>query len=47
MHKSFVCTSYRYNKLVGMIKSLANKMKDLDPRDPYRNEATTQLLEKL
>ena len=37
----------RYNKLVGMVKSLANKLKELDPRDPYRNETTAQLLEKL
>ena len=43
----FLVWLFRYNKLVGMVKSLANKLKDLDPRDPYRNEATTQLLEKL
>lgn len=39
--------THRYNKLAGMVKSLANKMKELDPRDPFRNEATTQLVEKL
>jgi ribosomal protein S4 len=38
---------HRYNKLSGMVKSLANKIKELDPKDPYRNEVTTQLLEKL
>lgn len=41
------CANIRYNKLAGMVKSLASKMKELDPRDPFRNEATTQLLEKL
>lgn len=30
-----------------MVKSLAGKIKELDPKDPYRNEVTTQLLEKL
>ena len=38
---------HRYNKLSGMVKSLANKIKELDPKDPYRNQVTTQLLEKL
>ena len=37
----------RYNKLAGMVKSLSCKLKELDPRDPFRNRATTQLLEKL
>ncbi|CAI8022801.1 U3 small nucleolar ribonucleoprotein protein IMP3 [Geodia barretti] len=37
----------KYNKLSGMVKSLANKIKELDPKDPYRNQVTTQLLEKL
>lgn len=37
----------RYNKLSGMVKSLAGKIKELDPKDPYRNDVTTQLLEKL
>ena len=41
------CLYTRYNRLAGMVKSLANKLKELDPRDPFRNEATTQLLEKL
>lgn len=39
--------SCRYNKLSGMVKSLACKIKELDPRDPFRNDSTTQLLEKL
>lgn len=30
-----------------MVKSLAGKIKELDPKDPYRNDVTTQLLEKL
>ena len=38
---------YRYNKLSGMVKSLASKIKELDPKDPYRNKVTTELLEKL
>ena len=38
---------HRYNKLAGMVKSLATRLKELDPRDPFRNETTTQLLEKL
>ena len=37
----------RYNKLSGLVKSLAGKIKELDPKDPYRNEVTAQLLEKL
>ena len=37
----------RYNKLSGMVKSLASKIKELDPKDPYRNKVTTELLEKL
>jgi len=38
---------HRYNKLAGMVKSLSCKLKELDRRDPFRNETTTQLLEKL
>ncbi len=37
----------KYNKLCGVVKSLATKIKDLSPKDPYRIEATTKLLEKL
>lgn len=37
----------KYNKLAGAVKSLAWKLKELDHRDSFRNEATTQLLEKL
>ncbi|XP_031556300.1 U3 small nucleolar ribonucleoprotein protein IMP3-like [Actinia tenebrosa] len=37
----------KYNKLSGIVKSLANKIKDLDAKDPFRIEATDQLLEKL
>lgn len=37
----------RYNKLCGMIESVASKLKELNPKDPFRNEGTTQLLEKL
>lgn len=37
----------KYNKLCGMARSLASKIKELDSRDPFRVEATEQLLEKL
>ena len=37
----------KYNKLCGNIKSITAKIKELDPKDPMRNESTTQLLEKL
>ncbi|XP_020917801.1 U3 small nucleolar ribonucleoprotein protein IMP3 [Exaiptasia diaphana] len=37
----------KYNKISGIIKSLANKIKDLDTKDPFRVEATDQLLTKL
>ena len=30
-----------------MVRSLAAKLKELNPKDPFRNETTTQLLEKL
>lgn len=37
----------KYNKLCGFVKSLTTKIKDLNPRDPYRIEATNKLLQKL
>ena len=37
----------KYNKLSGIVKSLASKIKDVDSKDPYRLEATEQLLQKL
>ena len=37
----------KYNKVCGMVRSLANKIKHLDAKDPFRAEATEQLLEKL
>ena len=37
----------KYNKLCGLAKSTAHKIKELDPKDPFRAEATDQLLEKL
>ena len=39
--------SFRYNKLSRQIRELARKVKELDVRDPFRLEATNQLLEKL
>ena len=37
----------KYNKMCGAISSLAAKIKDLNPKDPFRAEATTKLLQKL
>ena len=37
----------KYNRLCGMVRSLASKVKELDSRDPFRQEVTEQLLEKL
>jgi U3 small nucleolar ribonucleoprotein protein IMP3 len=38
---------HKYNRIVGQIQKTANKLKKLDPKDPYRIETTTKLLEKL
>ncbi|KAJ3023081.1 UNVERIFIED_CONTAM: hypothetical protein HDU68_008808 [Siphonaria sp. JEL0065] len=37
----------KYNKIAGQIKRIANKLSLLDPRDPYRDTKTDDLLEKL
>uniref|UniRef100_A0A8D8R5U7 U3 small nucleolar ribonucleoprotein protein IMP3 n=1 Tax=Cacopsylla melanoneura TaxID=428564 RepID=A0A8D8R5U7_9HEMI len=37
----------KYNKLSRLIRTLAQKIKDLDPKDPFRVEASAKLLEKL
>merc|ERR1712227_1040104 len=37
----------KYNKLSRHVRELARKIKELDAKDPFRTEATTQLLEKL
>lgn len=37
----------RYNKLVGSIRQLANKISLLDSRDPFRTQQEKALLEKL
>lgn len=37
----------KYNRLSRHVRELAKKIKDLDPNDPFRTEATAQLLEKL
>ena len=37
----------KYNKLVGMVKSLMTKLRDLGPKDTFRVQSTNQLLEKL
>ncbi|RXG52472.1 U3 small nucleolar ribonucleoprotein IMP3 [Armadillidium vulgare] len=36
-----------YNKLSRQIREIARKIKELDPKDPYRIEAGGQLIEKL
>ncbi len=38
---------YRYNKICGQIRKLCNKLSLLDPRDPYRNQMSEALLDKL
>lgn len=38
---------FRYNKLTKNILDLAKKIKEMDPKDPFRASATAQLLEKL
>ncbi|CAC5372825.1 U3 small nucleolar ribonucleoprotein protein IMP3-like [Mytilus californianus] len=37
----------KYNKLSRHVRELARKIKDVDEKDPFRIEATAQLLEKL
>ncbi|KAH7984950.1 hypothetical protein HPB49_026675 [Dermacentor silvarum] len=37
----------KYNKLSRAIRDLARKIKELDPKDPFRAKATTDLLNKL
>ncbi|XP_053633215.1 U3 small nucleolar ribonucleoprotein protein IMP3 [Cherax quadricarinatus] len=36
-----------YNKMSRETRELANKIKDLDPKDPFRMEASGRLIEKL
>ena len=36
-----------YNKLVGQVKAIVARLKELDSKDPFRIATTTQLLEKL
>jgi U3 small nucleolar ribonucleoprotein protein IMP3 len=35
---------FRYNKLSRHIRELARKIKEVDVKDPFRTEATAQLL---
>jgi len=37
----------KYNKLSREIRDTANKIKELDPKDPFRVDASANLLEKL
>ena len=38
---------FRYNKMSRDIRELVRKIKELDPKDPFRMESTSTLLEKL
>lgn len=38
---------HRYNKMSREVRELATKIKELDPKDPYRVEASAKLMEKL
>ncbi|XP_064649599.1 U3 small nucleolar ribonucleoprotein protein IMP3-like [Lineus longissimus] len=37
----------KYNKLSRHVRELARKIRDLEPKDPYKAEASNQLLDKL
>uniref|UniRef100_T1IJR2 U3 small nucleolar ribonucleoprotein protein IMP3 n=1 Tax=Strigamia maritima TaxID=126957 RepID=T1IJR2_STRMM len=37
----------KYNKLSRHVRELARKIKDLDPKDPFRTDASSQLILKL
>ncbi|XP_054770209.1 U3 small nucleolar ribonucleoprotein protein IMP3-like [Lytechinus pictus] len=37
----------KYNKLSRHVRTLANKIKQLDSKDPFRNQCTNQMLNKL
>mmetsp|Transcript_16057 Transcript_16057/g.28844 ORF Transcript_16057/g.28844 Transcript_16057/m.28844 type:complete len:186 (-) Transcript_16057:250-807(-) len=37
----------KYNRLCGLVRKIALKLKGLDPRDPYRVKTTEQLINKL
>jgi U3 small nucleolar ribonucleoprotein protein IMP3 len=37
----------KYNKLSRLVREIARKVKDLNMKDPFRAEATSQMLEKL
>ena len=37
----------KYNKIVGNIRSLVHKLKDLDPADPFRQRMSDLLLKRL
>ena len=43
----FNINNHRYNRLANAVRSLAAKLKELNPKDPFRINSTTQLLEKL
>lgn len=38
---------FRYNKLARTIRDLAKKVSEIDAKDPFRTEMSSQLLEKL
>ncbi len=37
----------KYNKLSREVRDIVNKIKELEPKDPFRIESTSILLEKL
>jgi len=37
----------QYNRLCGLVRKIALKLKKLDPKDPYRLKTTEQLINKL
>jgi len=46
-YTNFFIIQTRYNKICGQIRKLCNKLSLLDPRDPYRNQMSENLLDKL
>jgi hypothetical protein len=42
----FTCC-FRYNKLSREIRTVARKIKEIDPSEPFRTDSSAALLEKL
>lgn len=47
LHYYFRISVFRYNKLSREVRDLARKIKEIDPKHPFRTENSAQLLEKL